>query len=182
MKLTGNSIQFDESACTFDSNQSGTLVWMTPEGDILGASASNAPPDIAANINDQAALRAHYQQLAAQSDLGFVETDWVLLADSAAVWVVFTKREGPVGMTYMGSYIFPFRDGCVIFKLQCREKGSTETLASNTNHPLTRLRRQRETLMDTVALQPRVKDLPPYVYPPEITVVAPKRPWWKVGR
>jgi hypothetical protein len=178
MRLTGNSLQFDETGCTFDSNQNGTLVWMTAEGDVLGVSASNVPPDINADIHSAEALREHYRQFAAGAGMGLIEADPVTVDGCPAVWVLLKAPQESTGNSYTGSLVIPFRDGCLIFRIQCKA-----TSATGVRDPLARLRRQRRTILETATLRPQVKTLAPFVYPPEaVASPAPRRAWWQRGR
>lgn len=196
-------------------------------------SASNVPPDIEADIHSADSLREYYRQIAAEAGMGLIEADSVTIDGCPAVWVLLKAPQQPTGNTYIGSFLIPFRTGCVFFRIQCEEgkmTGTRETLvivnkfkegeemeiilgeegtglprgwfrdpygapdppnakilwclSDDTvyddllpNHPLSRLRRQRRTLMDRATLRPKVKQLPPFVYPPELTPT--KKPWWK---
>jgi hypothetical protein len=210
MNLTPKSLRFDTSSCTFESEQEGTEVWTTTEGDLLAVAAFDSPPSLPASLESVDEVREFYRQLAARAGMGLVEAETVVLDGHQAIWTLLKVPQEPTGMSYLGSLTFPFPDGSLVVKLQCQETGITgarealvlnEKLASGEvgvapsvesdggmgvligwfrdpygaptevaplwclsdaaaydalvpNHPLSRLRRQRHQILETITFPP----------------------------
>lgn len=123
--LTTRSISFPEGDYSFHSDDSQTRRWLTPEGDPLTVNPFNIPPDLTADPSSVVDVRAMQRRMAAVHGLGLIEADVRLIDGYPAIWSIFKAPMQPHGMLYLGSYIVPFRDGSLVVKLQCPERGMT---------------------------------------------------------
>src|SRR5262245_13464974 len=94
-------------------------------GDGLGLYSYTIPPNIEADLNDVAGLRAFYRRTAHDAGLGVIEIEHVIVDGCPVVRTLFKVAQEPTGRTYLGALTFPFRDFSYVLKAQCAEHGMT---------------------------------------------------------
>jgi hypothetical protein len=118
-------ITFDQTNFEYQGEKEGVLTFSTPKGDELGLFHFAIPPDIEADINDEASLRATCRRRINEAGLGVIEVEPCVVDNCRAVRTLFKVAQPPTGRTYLGALTIPFRDFSYVLKVQCVERGIT---------------------------------------------------------
>jgi len=94
-------------------------------GDLLSINHFAKEPDIAADINDAAALRAFYRASAESGGVAMLEVDPIQIAGIAAVRTILKARMEPRGFAFIGCLTLPFATCSYVLKFQSIERGVT---------------------------------------------------------
>lgn len=117
--LAGTPLAFDTAALRRVQENA----WVDPAGDAVVLDYFDLVPDLPASLEDLADLRARTSARVAESGMGLVELDTVLLDGMPALRQVVKGRDPgrESGMAYIGSYTIP-RDRCgAVVRVQCFE-------------------------------------------------------------
>jgi hypothetical protein len=123
--LTQSAITFDEIGFERKGVQAGAIIWLTPDGDMLGLFHYPLKPDIKAELHDAEGLRRFYREMAREAGIGVIEIERVIADDCPAVRTLFKAAQQPSGRIYVGALTIPFQDFSYVLKLQCQEQGAT---------------------------------------------------------
>ena len=120
-----DAIEFDPpSKWTYKGIIDGHKVWHDPVGDGIGLFFFDLPPDLPRAPTYSGFISA----LTPESDprtLKYIETGTICVAGINCVRRIVRVPQKPSGMTYVGSWIIPFRDFSFVLKAQCQEYGVT---------------------------------------------------------
>lgn len=97
-------------------------VWYTHGGDNVGLYYFGLKPDLPSKLKTTQAFINQYLTLAGKNG---VEAAIETVAEMPAIRAIVKVAQEPTGMTYVGSYTFPFRDFSYVIKIQCEERGMT---------------------------------------------------------
>jgi hypothetical protein len=100
-------------------------VWHTPDGDGVGLYYFAVTPDLPADLASLSDLRLALSRMASESGGAIVEAQVIIVDGCRAVRQCVKVPQQPSGMTYVGSFILPFRDFSFMLKIQCEERGVT---------------------------------------------------------
>ena len=99
--------------------------WGNDEGGQLCVFRFDKEPDLVAPLSDMDALRGYYRHMMADRNGAIVSVDCVDVAGLPALRAVFKVKQDPHGMTYIGSYTFPFDTFSYVIRIICPEIGTT---------------------------------------------------------
>jgi hypothetical protein len=97
-------------------------LWHTSDGDGVGLYYFDQPPDLPEDEASEETFRASYAE---RVPADVVEIAIEELARIPAVRTIIKVPQQPSGMTYLGSFIVPFRECSYVLKIQCEEHGVT---------------------------------------------------------
>jgi hypothetical protein len=97
-------------------------VWYTHDGDGVGLYYFGLKPDLPSKLKTTQAFINQYLTLAGKNG---VEAAIETVAEMPVIRAIVKVAQEPIGMTYVGSYTFPFRDFSYVIKIQCEECGMT---------------------------------------------------------
>lgn len=120
-----DSVSFDVTGFAYNGEREGMRVWLTPSGDGITLHYFPIPPDIAADLHDLAALRQFYRSAVSHAGGAIIEVDTLTIQGCWAVRQIVKVPQEPSGMTYLGSFTFPYRSCSFVLKIQCPEYGTT---------------------------------------------------------
>lgn len=119
-KLTLEHESFEHEGVT-----DGIRLWRTQDGDAVGLFYFDLPPDLPSRQPTMEAFCVEYRALTEGEGVMVVETGVEEVARLPAVRTIAKIPQTPTGITYVGSYTFPFRDFSYVVKIQCEEHGTT---------------------------------------------------------
>ena len=116
---------FDETDFKFQGEKDRVLVWLTPKGDDLQLFHFAVPPDIEADPRDVESLRALLRPKVLREGHGVIEIEAGVVDSCVAARTLFKVAQEPLGRTYVGTLVFPFRDFSYVFRVESPEQGVT---------------------------------------------------------
>jgi hypothetical protein len=120
-------LTFDDRKYQYQGNQNGFHVWHTPNGDGISLHFFSIPPDIPTGKQSIEKLKeATLLQQSLPSNF-LVEYTIIKLDDILSIKQIIKIPQEPHGMTYLGSFIIPFKDFSFVLKVECPERGTTGT-------------------------------------------------------
>jgi hypothetical protein len=117
-----DAITFDTVGWTEQPRQPRQRVWHNARGDGLGLFYFPIAPDVPAPLDP---LDRLWQAYRSTTSGGLIKLDVVRFDGVAAIKLILKVPQQPHGMTYLGSWTFPWRDFSYVLKIQCREDGMT---------------------------------------------------------
>ena len=99
--------------------------WSDELGNQLSLHRHDLKPDLVAPLSDLSALREQYRHLANDHNGAIVSVDRVDIAGLPALKVILKLPQDPSGMTYVGSFTFPFENVSYVIRVICQELGTT---------------------------------------------------------
>ena len=120
-----DSVTFDTSELEPREGRDGVRVWQTRAGDGLGLFYFPIPPDIPVGLDSIVAIRAACRRKALEAGGAIIEVDRLALDGCPTIREIIKIPQQPHGMTYMGSFILPFRDFSYVVRVECPERGVT---------------------------------------------------------
>jgi hypothetical protein len=117
-----NAITFHTSGWVEQRRQPHQRIWHNARGDGLGLFFFPIAPDIPTALDALGRLRERYRS---RMGGGLIQLDVVPIDEVLAVKLILKVPQQPHGMTYVGSWTFPWRDFSYVLKLQCQEDGTT---------------------------------------------------------
>jgi hypothetical protein len=104
----------------------GTLrAWSDEAGSQLSLHRFDLKPDLVAPLSDVSALREQWRHMVADQNGAVVSVDRVEVSGLQALKTVLKFQQDPHGMTYVGSYTFPFETFSYVVRVVCPELGTT---------------------------------------------------------
>lgn len=91
---------------------------------VLSINFFELEPDIP-TIKEVTKLRQFYRELVFQVNGGIIELEIISIKEILCVKAIFKIPQKPHGMSYVGSFTFPFKDYSYVVKLQAPEYGAT---------------------------------------------------------
>jgi len=113
------------SQWAFSHAGEGIAIFQNSAGDTLSINYFGKVPDIAADINDAAALRSFYRTAAEAGGIAMLEVDPIQIAGVAAVRTLLKARMEPRGFVFIGCITLPFAKNSYVIKVQSLEHGIT---------------------------------------------------------
>jgi hypothetical protein len=130
-KTSGNphasieSIFFDTTRYLFKGEASGRRIWYTPDGDGIGLSFFQVPPDLPRQTKTTAELQEFYSRRIGDGQVKMVEFRLLGTANVASIWMVLGIPQPSRAVTYVGSLTISFAEFSFVIKMQCEERGTT---------------------------------------------------------
>lgn len=120
-----DSVTFDTIEFEPREERDGVRVWQTRAGDGLGLFYFQIPPDIPVGIDSIAEIRTACRRATLEAGGAIIEVDRLVLDGCAAIRQIIKVPQQPFGMTYIGSFMLPFRDFSYVVRVECPERGVT---------------------------------------------------------
>ena len=120
-----DSVTFDTTGLIPQGDKNGVRVWQTPDGDGVGLYYFPLPPDIEAEINSLSSVSSFYGIQIAAANITGILIDALEIDACRVIKMIVRVPQQPLGITYVGSFTFPFRDFSFVVKMQCAERGLT---------------------------------------------------------
>ncbi len=117
------SVTFDASGFDFQGERDGALTWNTPAGDALGVFYFPLKPDIDADVRSLEKVRQAIRSRASVAGAAIIEVETTTTGGCLALRQIIKVPQQPLGMTYVGSLLLPWRDFSFVIKVQCQEHG-----------------------------------------------------------
>jgi len=118
-------ITFDETGFRKEGDRPDLRVWRSDYGDGMGLYYFAIPPNIPVPLDQIDALRASIRSMLTAAGGAIIELEVVDVNGVPSIRQIIKKPQQPTGMTYVGSFTFPFRDRSLVLKIQCEERGVT---------------------------------------------------------
>ena len=99
--------------------------WSDNAGGQLSLHRFDLEPDLVASLSDVDALREQYRHMVVKQNGAVVSVDRMDISGLPALKTVLKFQQEPHGMTYVGSYTFPFEDFSYVVRVICSEIGTT---------------------------------------------------------
>lgn len=115
-------VGIDDDSLVYEGLVDGARTWRNRNGDGIGLYHFAVPPDLPKRQASMEDFRAAFQSIVDQTMLD-VQTDRI--ADMSVVRTIAKVLPGQARISYVGSYIIPFRDCSYVVKIQCDEHGVT---------------------------------------------------------
>jgi len=116
-------ISFDETGFRREAKGDDLRIWRSDYGDGLGLYYFAKPPNIPVPLDQVDELRSSIRGMVTGGAM--IELDVVDVDGVSSIRQIVKKPQQPTGMTYVGSFTFPFRDRSLVLKIQCEERGMT---------------------------------------------------------
>jgi hypothetical protein len=120
-----NRISFDVTDWKIREKTSEIKIWDKDCGEILSLNFFDKKPDIPVSLTQIDELRSFYRNLILEAGGGIIKIETIKIKGIDAVECIFKIPMQPSGVTYVGSFTFPFRDKSYVLKFQCAEQGIT---------------------------------------------------------
>lgn len=105
--------------------QDGARLWETEEGDIVGLYYFGGVPDLPTDLDSLETLQQQLSKRVSGTGAAVVDIQVTRVDGCRAVQQIVKVPQKPTGMTYIGSFVLPFRDFSFVVKFQCQEHGPT---------------------------------------------------------
>jgi len=119
------SVTFDTAGFDFGGERDGARTWHTPAGDGLSVFYFPLQPDIDTDVHSLEEVRQAIRLRTEAAGAAIIEVETTTVDGCLALRQIIKVLQQSYGMTYIGSFILPFRDFSFVIKVQCQERGMT---------------------------------------------------------
>jgi hypothetical protein len=125
------SVRFDVASWYIKEQSDQKIVWFNRVPDMLLLEFAPHALDLPADLQDMAGMRAFIERMVRQNAGAVISVENVTCDELEGVKSIFkyrqtpSSRRSPLGMAYLGLYIFPLAAMHYLLKVQCCEYGTT---------------------------------------------------------